>query len=217
MTELDTAITAALERRTLGPDPTPPPLAVIADRHRRQSRRRALRRGGIVACCAMVAVVGVGVLAAADRSGGPGPAATRPVPAPAPPPVPNPTLEGWPIGNRNTGGEYYAFTLGDRERYLMLSYFAGDVLDQRLQPGMSAPLGTDGTPAATFEVRGTTGYVPAGYPMEDLSGPDNPMTPPGSTRVLWVEDGWTIDATGVGITSPDELRSLVEQLQPFTP
>lgn len=59
--------------------------------------------------------------------------------------------------------------------------------------------------------------MPLGYPMPDQTYLPGEMdgVAPGLSRIVWLEGGWTIEASGTGIPTSQDLTALLGTLQPL--
>jgi hypothetical protein len=212
MTDLDNAITSTLTRRAMASSPSAPPVTEIADRHRRQARRRSIRNGGLAACCLIAAGAGIGGYVVMDQSTSTTVALGTPTSIPAD--VPNAAVPGWDLTNTIERGDYFEFEFRSGNQRLQVSYYAGDLIKERLRTDEDGP----NTAIELLPVRGTDGFVPHGFPQPDFKvrpGEVDDDLAAGMTRIDWKENGWTIEATGTGIATNDELIYLLSTLQAF--
>ena len=210
MRDLDTALADALGRRALSPSTIPPPVTEIGERHGRQVRRRTTRLAATAACCLAVVAAGLTRVVTTDTDRAPSSEAVTTTAIPGLVGVPSPALDGWESTFVSGTGDFGTFVLEHGDESVLLSFFRGDVVDRQLQPGRSAASMSDGDPAEVLGLRGTVGFVPEGFPSDDVQVPGGPLLA-GSSRILWFEDGWTIEATGPGMSGTDELVDLLER------
>jgi hypothetical protein len=208
MTDLDTTLTNALNRRALGPSPSAPPATAIAERARRQSRRRTTRTTAAAVGASLLVAGAFAIPTLVGQQPNVTPTASQP--AAEAPRDPSATVPGWTQTNRIQRGDYAEFQFENRDQRLQVSYYPGDFIAQRLSTDQ-------GSPSTPITLRGTTGFVPLNYPMPDHTYLPGEMdgVAPGLTRIVWLEGEWTIEASGIGIPTSEDLASLLETLQPY--